>query len=129
MDLYEAMGHTLALQYGERARERRGAAVPVKNCLCSSHSGYKGMLLAPSCAEPRPFALCWAAPAGGSEAHSTFFQRQRGDWEAATQSRCAAAARPRMLLLQPRSLTSHTLFHAHPPSPPTLPLPPSLPLQ
>ena len=24
---------------------------------------------------------------GGSEAHSTFFQRQRGDWEAATQSR------------------------------------------
>ena len=26
-------------------------------------------------------------PAGGSEAHATFFQRQRGDWEAATQSR------------------------------------------
>lgn len=25
--------------------------------------------------------------AGGSEAHATFFQRQRGDWEAATQSR------------------------------------------
>ena len=24
---------------------------------------------------------------GGSEAHSTFFQRQRGDWEPATQSR------------------------------------------
>ena len=24
---------------------------------------------------------------GGSEAHSTFFQRQRGDWEAATQGR------------------------------------------
>lgn len=24
---------------------------------------------------------------GGSEAHATFFQRQRGDWEAATQSR------------------------------------------
>ncbi|KAL4859481.1 Phosphoinositide phosphatase SAC1 [Chlorella vulgaris] len=39
LDAYEAMGHTLALQYG------------------------------------------------GSEAHSAFFQRQRGDWEAATQSR------------------------------------------
>ena len=24
---------------------------------------------------------------GGSEAHSTFFQRERGNWEAATQSR------------------------------------------
>jgi phosphatidylinositol 3,5-bisphosphate 5-phosphatase len=24
---------------------------------------------------------------GGSEAHTAFFQRQRGDWEAATQSR------------------------------------------
>ena len=31
-------------------------------------------------------ALC-ALQYGGSEAHSTFFQRQRGDWEAATQSR------------------------------------------
>ncbi|KAL4426372.1 hypothetical protein ABPG77_004666 [Micractinium sp. CCAP 211/92] len=39
MDLWERMGHTVALQYG------------------------------------------------GSEAHATFFQRQRGDWEAATQSR------------------------------------------
>jgi len=31
-------------------------------------------------------AMC-ALQYGGSEAHSTFFQRQRGDWEAATQSR------------------------------------------
>lgn len=30
---------------------------------------------------------CLSVQYGGSEAHSTFFQRQRGDWEAATQSR------------------------------------------
>lgn len=29
---------------------------------------------------------------GGSEAHTAFFQRQRGDWEAATQSRCGGVA-------------------------------------
>lgn len=44
-------------------------------------------------AHPFPTAVHSCAPstplctAGGSEAHTTFFQRQRGDWEAATQSR------------------------------------------
>jgi len=32
-------------------------------------------------------SVCMCVQYGGSEAHSTFFQRQRGDWEAATQSR------------------------------------------
>ncbi len=32
-------------------------------------------------------SVCTCVQYGGSEAHSTFFQRQRGDWEAATQSR------------------------------------------
>ena len=32
-------------------------------------------------------AWCCCLQYGGSEAHSMFFQRQRGDWEAATQGR------------------------------------------
>ena len=36
---------------------------------------------------PARAPCCCPLSAGGSEAHSTFFQRQRGDWEAATQSR------------------------------------------
>lgn len=38
------------------------------------------LILRPPCTPPKPNP-------GGSEAHSAFFQRQRGDWEAATQSR------------------------------------------
>lgn len=35
----------------------------------------------------KPKSFAYIVQYGGSEAHSTFFQRQRGDWEPATQSR------------------------------------------
>ena len=122
MDLYEAMGHTLALQYGELTRERRGALLPV--CLIDSVALADRHSTALSRAEPCLVAPCWTAPAGGSEAHSSFFQRQRGDWEAATQSRCVICACVACLAcLLPLTSLPPTMFHAQYPSPPTLALP------
>lgn len=85
MDACERMGHTLALQYGACVWRRqqlrmRGALGPPPwgPTHCST----------PPRPAPAPQRRPTTIPrAGGSEAHATFFQRQRGQWEAGVLSR------------------------------------------
>lgn len=92
MDAWERLGHTLALQYGEAGGAGTGRAGRATSDGRSagaagagrSKAGWGTRLLArrtPLHSHPR------YRPPGGSEAHAAFFQRARGDWEAATQGR------------------------------------------
>lgn len=85
MDGWERLGHTLALQYGAASASSGAGSA----CAWQQRPAVRSRSGDGQCQPELGLSLptATALPAGGSEAHTAFFQRARGDWEAATQGR------------------------------------------